>query len=249
MYDDRLEILSPGRLPNTVTLDNMRETRYSRNPRIARNLVEFGWVRELNEGVKRIYTEMQRLLLNGPVFSEPDGTKVQLTLENNINTDKMYDNMVNRFRWGGIDKATKEHPLYLDENVRRMCNTIRLMFADLVDQLIVEGKNEKALTALDLIIEKIPGWQVTHDLTSVSFGQAYLELGEKEKGEALLSEIFETSASYLNWYKDLTPGQLRSIGNDYQKHLYIVHTINELSTVYGLPELQNKIASRFAIQE
>ena len=62
----------------------MRETRYSRNPRIARTLVEFGWVRELNEGVKRIYTEMQRLLLNDPVFSEPDGTKVQLTLENNI---------------------------------------------------------------------------------------------------------------------------------------------------------------------
>ena len=84
MYDDRLEILSPGRLPNTVTLDNMRETRYSRNPRIARTLVEFGWVRELNEGVKRIYTEMQELLLNDPVFSEPDGTKVQLTLENNI---------------------------------------------------------------------------------------------------------------------------------------------------------------------
>ncbi len=86
MYDDRLEILSPGRLPNTVTLDNMRETRYSRNPRIARTLVEFGWVRELNEGVKRIYTEMQKLLLNDPIFSEPNGSKVQLTLENNIVT-------------------------------------------------------------------------------------------------------------------------------------------------------------------
>ncbi len=84
MYDDRLEIMSPGRLPNTVTLDNMRETRYSRNPRIARTLVEFGWVRELNEGVKRIYTEMQKLLLNDPTFSEPGGSKVQLTLENNI---------------------------------------------------------------------------------------------------------------------------------------------------------------------
>lgn len=89
MYDDRLEILSPGKLPNTVTLDNMRETRYSRNPRIARTLVEFGWVRELNEGVKRIYTEMQKMLLNDPVFDEPDGSKVQLTLENNIVTRGM----------------------------------------------------------------------------------------------------------------------------------------------------------------
>ena len=84
MFDDRLEIVSPGALPNIVTLDNMRTTRYSRNPRIARTLVEFGWVRELNEGVKRIYTEMQNFLLNDPVYTEPDGARVQLTLENNI---------------------------------------------------------------------------------------------------------------------------------------------------------------------
>ncbi|WP_418977077.1 DUF2723 domain-containing protein [Barnesiella intestinihominis] len=170
-------------------------------------------------------------------------------VSNNIDTDKMYDNMVNKFRWGGIDKATPEHPLYLDENVRRMCNTHRMMFGDLVVQLIAEGKTDKALTALDLIMEKIPGWQVTHDLTSVSLAQSYLDLGEKTKGEALLTEILDNSDGYLNWYKDLTSGQLRSVGNDYQKHLYIVHTIHEMSVSYGLPELQKKIEDRFAIQD
>jgi ATP-dependent DNA helicase RecG len=84
MYDDRLEIKSPGKLPNIVTVDNMRETRYSRNPRIARTLVEFGWVRELNEGVKRIYSEMQRMFLKDPVWSEPSGASVQMVLENSI---------------------------------------------------------------------------------------------------------------------------------------------------------------------
>ena len=170
-------------------------------------------------------------------------------VSNNIDTDKMYDNMVNKFRWGGIDKATPEHPLYLDENVRRMCNTHRMMFGDLVVQLTAEGKTDKALTALDLIMEKIPGWQVTHDLSSVSLAQSYLDLGEKTKGEALLTEILDNSAGYLNWYKDLTSGQLRSVGNDYQKHLYIVHTIHEMSVSYGLPELQKKIEDRFAIQD
>ena len=47
MYDDRLEILSPGKLPNIVDLKNMRYTRYSRNPIIARILSELGWVKEL----------------------------------------------------------------------------------------------------------------------------------------------------------------------------------------------------------
>lgn len=84
VYDDRMEIVSPGRLPNIVTLDNMMTTRYSRNPRIARTLAEFGWVRELNEGVPRIYSEMREMLLKAPVYSEPDGARVQLTLENSI---------------------------------------------------------------------------------------------------------------------------------------------------------------------
>lgn len=84
MYEDRLEIQSPGRLPNIVTLDNMRETRYARNPKIARTLTEFGWVRELNEGVKRIYSEMQALFLNDPEFSEPSDSAVRMVLKNSI---------------------------------------------------------------------------------------------------------------------------------------------------------------------
>ena len=59
MYNDRLEILSPGRLPNLVTVDNIQETRYSRNLQLAHVLTEFGLVRELNEGVKRIYADMK----------------------------------------------------------------------------------------------------------------------------------------------------------------------------------------------
>lgn len=82
MHDDRMEIFSPGRLPSIVTLENMRHTRYSRNPAIARVLVEMGWVRELNEGVQRIYDEMASFFLNEPVYSEPDDSSVLLTLEN-----------------------------------------------------------------------------------------------------------------------------------------------------------------------
>ena len=62
----------------------MRHTRWSRNPIIARTLVEFGWVRELNEGVQRIYDEMASFFLNDPVFSEPNDSSVLLTLENSI---------------------------------------------------------------------------------------------------------------------------------------------------------------------
>ena len=83
MYDDRLEIESPGKLPNIVTVENIRTTRYSRNPRISRVMTEFGWVRELNEGVKRIFSNMQEFFLDAPIYSEPKHA-VNLVLKNNI---------------------------------------------------------------------------------------------------------------------------------------------------------------------
>lgn len=83
IFDDRLEILSPGLLPNIVTIENILTQRYSRNPRIARTLCEFGWVKEMNEGVKRIYSEMEKLFLKNPIYSEPN-SNVLLVLDNNI---------------------------------------------------------------------------------------------------------------------------------------------------------------------
>ena len=84
LFDDRLEILSPGKLSGFITLKNMKTERYSRNPQIARVLTEFGIVRELNEGVKRIYSEMQRFYLKDPIYSEPNQHSVLLVLDNNI---------------------------------------------------------------------------------------------------------------------------------------------------------------------
>lgn len=84
MFDDHLEIFSPGKLPNIVTLQNMKNTRFSRNPKIARVLGEFGWVKELNEGVNRIYDEMNQFFLNEPLYSEPNNNSVLLVLKNSI---------------------------------------------------------------------------------------------------------------------------------------------------------------------
>lgn len=84
MFDDRLEISSPGALPASVTLENIKEERYSRNPKLAAALTQYKWVRESNEGVGRIFDEMKQYFLDDPVYSEPNNSSVQLALKNNI---------------------------------------------------------------------------------------------------------------------------------------------------------------------
>lgn len=69
-YNDRLEIKSPGRLPNIVTVDNIFTTRFARNPLISRVLTEMELVRELNEGIPRVFKEMKDAGLPEPKIVE-----------------------------------------------------------------------------------------------------------------------------------------------------------------------------------
>ena len=62
-----------------------------------------------------------------------------------IDSEKMYDNLMNKFKFGGIDKPG----IYIDENTMRMCYTHRRIFAQLITQLMKEGKKDKALAALE----------------------------------------------------------------------------------------------------
>ncbi|MDE2697376.1 MAG: hypothetical protein OXI23_00760 [Gemmatimonadota bacterium] len=54
MYRDRLEVISPGRLPNSVTVEKMREgvLRVSRNELVKDVLRDYGYVEHLGMGVR-----------------------------------------------------------------------------------------------------------------------------------------------------------------------------------------------------
>jgi ATP-dependent DNA helicase RecG len=79
LFQDRLGVESPGRLPGLVRLDNIRSSRFARNPRIARAMSDLGYGRELGEGVDRMFEEMNRAGLPDPVYSERPGS-VRVTL-------------------------------------------------------------------------------------------------------------------------------------------------------------------------
>ena len=81
IWDDRIEVHSPGPLPGHITLENMRSEHYSRNPRIMRVLKTVGLVEEYGEGIERMYREMESRLLEPPVFSATDSS-VTVTLCN-----------------------------------------------------------------------------------------------------------------------------------------------------------------------
>jgi len=83
MFNDRLEVESPGKLPGMVRLNNMREIHFSRNPLMARVLTEMKYMRELGEGIDRVILEMEQMGLVPPVFEE-FAFMVRVVLRNNL---------------------------------------------------------------------------------------------------------------------------------------------------------------------
>lgn len=143
-----------------------------------------------------------------------------------IDSEKMYDNLMNKFKFGGINNPD----IYIDETVMRMCQTHRRMFIQLATQLIKEGKKDKALEVLDYCQEVIPGTTVPHDYimsSSKEMADDYLALGEKEKGEAILNDLANKSVEYITWYLSLDDQRLQGSYEDCLRHFYILDEINK----------------------
>ena len=143
-----------------------------------------------------------------------------------IDSEKMYDNLMNKFKFGGINNPD----IYIDETVMRMCHTHRRMFIQLATQLIKEGKKDKALKALDYCSEVIPSTTVPHDYimsSSKEMADDYLALGEKEKGEAILNDLANKSVEYITWYLSLDDQRLQGSYEDCLRNFYILDEINK----------------------
>jgi len=72
MFSDRLEIYSPGELPGFITLDNIVDEHYSRNPRIVNGLYQWGYIEELGLGVDLMIEEMVNAGQPPPNFRSND---------------------------------------------------------------------------------------------------------------------------------------------------------------------------------
>ena len=83
IFSDRLEIHSPGGLPGPVTLENLLEARFSRNPILVQVLSDLGFVERLGYGLKRVVTVMQKAGLRPPRFEEIGGS-FRVTLYNTL---------------------------------------------------------------------------------------------------------------------------------------------------------------------
>lgn len=156
-----------------------------------------------------------------------------------IDSEKMYDNLMNKFKFGGINKAG----IYIDENTMRMCYTHRRIFTQLITQLLKEGKKDKALKALEYCEKMIPASNVPYDYqnSAQSMAEAYYLLGQKAKGDKIMDALANKSMEYLIWYLSMSNQQLTISGQEFMYHIYLLDEEIKIMEKY-----KSKQASHYA---
>ena len=145
----------------------------------------------------------------------------------NFDTEKTYNNVMNRYKFGGLDKKG----LYIDETVMRMCYTHRNLFAQLALALIREGKNDKALKVLRKAEKSIPEYNVPNTFVSGSadLARAYALIGCKADAARILRQVWNNTKQYADYYVSQEGSRFDMCQTDVMRQLYYMQGISDIA--------------------
>lgn len=149
MYTDRLEITSPGGLPAHITVDNIVEEHYSRNPRLVNGLFQWGYIEELGLGVDRMIEDMTAMGHQPPSF-EAKSHRFTVILRNSRERSQVtpqWETNMNE-RQAKALQYLEQHRSITNREYRELCpnvgaETLRLDMVDLVNKGVILKIGEK----------------------------------------------------------------------------------------------------------
>lgn len=139
MFSDRMEVISPGGLPGFITIDNLVEEHFSRNPRLVAGLFQWGYIEELGLGIDRMIEEMTQAGHAPPHFkATPYSFTVTLSNIKERRAAPVWEKTMNE-RQARALTYLRDRGQITNREYQQLCpdvsaETLRLDLADLVDR-------------------------------------------------------------------------------------------------------------------
>jgi hypothetical protein len=154
-----------------------------------------------------------------------------------VDTETMYDNMMNKFRWGGVN----DPKVYLDETNLRMLSNFRNSFARLALALAQENKKDSARNVLERCQEVMPKDRVPYNYFILPMAECYYQLGDIRKANELLSDLNNLMQEELVYYLSLPMKFRNGLNYEIQINAYVKQEILQMVMRHNQTELQQKI--------
>ena len=156
-----------------------------------------------------------------------------------VASDIMYDNIMNKFKWGGMN----DPKVYIDENNMRMMTNVTNSFNRLASTLIDEGKIDSALTVIDRCFELIPPNVAPPGYFTIELANNYFKAGAAEKGKMVLEQAFESFDDDLSYYFSLDRKfiQDKAVNEEIQRTIFYLQIMERSARANNQPEFAKKV--------
>jgi hypothetical protein len=156
-----------------------------------------------------------------------------------IDTDILYNNVMNKFVWGGVNNPE----IHIDEYNRKQINIMqaRLMFSRLAQALIDEGKKEKAITVLDKLFEIFPDEKEPLTYDSFQAVEQYYRAGAVDKGNEIVRIMAKNTFDLLNYYTSLPSDFASAIENEQNRQMSHLQNMIIVTRGYKQEELNTEL--------
>lgn len=160
-----------------------------------------------------------------------------------IDTDILYDNLMNKFRWGNM----AEPHVYLDENIRRTIRIVKIRnnFGRLAKALVAENKKDSAKQVMLRGLEVLPVEKMALEYWDSHFVEALFEAGLQEQGREMVEKMATDALNDLRYYTKLDRRFPNQAEHDKQICFATVQWLNEMAQRYGEKELGQKLNQTF----
>ena len=142
-----------------------------------------------------------------------------------VNTDVMYNNMMNKFRYGNMQDTN----LYFDETVTKMYMSLRLSFSRLADALSLENKKDSAVKVLYKCQAVFPERNLPYNYYEYLIGLSYYTAGAMDKGNKVMARLTDIYEKALKYYFSFKGSKANTVNYHKQEALQIMQRVAQAS--------------------
>ncbi len=154
----------------------------------------------------------------------------------NTRTGIMYNNLMNKYEFGNMNKPG----VYLDETNVRMAMNMRNNFSRLAEALADEGKADSASNVIDRCMEMVPGDKIPLNYFSISFGESCFRIGETEKGLEIMNQVVSNLEEQLVYYFKFKGERAQAYNSDKSNNMAMLNRIIRVADRFKQKELSDR---------
>jgi hypothetical protein len=152
------------------------------------------------------YTQMEGLGLRVIPVRTPSQQEFYIYGSGRVQTDKVHERVVNKWRWGNFDKRK----LYVDASYGASIQAMKMVIWRSAEQMMDEGKKQEAVDITDKYFEGFPAMNFPYDARVMPHINIYVRAGEYEKAKFHIRILAKEMAEEMAFFDTLDEDDLKA---------------------------------------